>query len=709
MGPHAVGRRRVLDQEDLQGCLRSPVLAQPEKDRAVFHVIRRLLAQPECGLLPEFQRRRAVAFLLETIGGRLGFHEFQSLIDLGRLADQGGEDHDRRKGHGGCLSPVSNGYKASRSITNIVGSASVSIGFFENPSIDQSFLGFPPCHSWYPWSPLPRGFSMRNSNRRATFSALVLSISFQLVGHRCVAQDLPGIDPTALPPRSVPELLPPRPVPEWTRTHFRVGHLPGSPAMADEFVKAGYNVVMLNALGRWDVVGPSARCIRPETRQGGRSVPAHARRKLPRGRGQGDLLHRPGAGAGRQPDVREGPSRTGCASGPTASRTRPPISPTSAAATPTGCSSSSPTSRAKFKADGYWFDGYAPAAPAHLRRGDEEGVPRVLRRPGDPAAAGGRAGPVACSSTRSRSGRRRYLAWHEDYFVKLRRPDARGHPQGEPGGGHLRQPLGQPHLVLIPTCTWASTRSTTPAPSISRRSSCTGTCPAIRSTSSSSTPSCRGSRTSAGRRCWIQPSAHGISGMSSPVEIQLRGLEGTPWGVIPEFVESTGREEYFKLHLANMKAREEWFEKSEAVPYLGIVASEQTRTLYAQRRLPVYFSHTLGAFRAFLEKHVPVRVLTEHDLEDAEPAGRPRAGAAERRLHVAAGGRGGAAVRQGRRRAGRHVRDVAVRRRTIRSAPTSPWPTCSGRSTSARTRVSQRIENLSLTLDGDAPDRRTTR
>ena len=54
-----------------------------------------------------------------------------------------------------------------------------------------------------------------------------------------------------------------------------------------------------------------------------------------------------------------------------------------------------------------------------------------------------------------------------------------------------------------------------------------------------------------------------------------------------------------------MKARDEWFAHSRAVPYLGIVASEQTRTLYAQGALPVYFSHTLGAFRSFMEKHIP--------------------------------------------------------------------------------------------------------
>jgi hypothetical protein len=121
-----------------------------------------------------------------------------------------------------------------------------------------------------------------------------------------------------------------------------------------------------------------------------------------------------------------------------------------------------------------------------------------------------------------------------------------------------------------------------------------------------------------GASVWIQPSAHGISGISSPVEIQLRGLEGLPWGVVPEFVESTGREEYYKLHLANMKEREQWLMKSRAVSYVGIVASEQTRSLTARGALPLYFSHTLGAFKTFLEKHVPVRVLTEHDLEAAD-------------------------------------------------------------------------------------------
>ena len=70
--------------------------------------------------------------------------------------------------------------------------------------------------------------------------------------------------------------------------------------------------------------------------------------------------------------------------------------------------------------------------------------------------------------------------------------------------------------------------------------------------------------------------------------------------------------------MANIKAREKWWEKSEPVPYIGIVASELSRDLYAQGALPVYFSHTLGYFRAILEKHWPIRILTEYDLEDAD-------------------------------------------------------------------------------------------
>jgi hypothetical protein len=101
----------------------------------------------------------------------------------------------------------------------------------------------------------------------------------------------------------------------------------------------------------------------------------------------------------------------------------------------------------------------------------------------------------------------------------------------------------------------------------------------------------------------------------------LRCLEGAPWGVYTEFVENAEREEYYQMYLSHVKAREEWWKQSEAVPYVGLVASEQTRLLVGRDTLPQYFSHTLGAFRALFEAHLPVRVLSEYDLENADLQG----------------------------------------------------------------------------------------
>ena len=76
-----------------------------------------------------------------------------------------------------------------------------------------------------------------------------------------------------------------------------------------------------------------------------------------------------------------------------------------------------------------------------------------------------------------------------------------------------------------------------------------------------------------------------------------------------------------KLHVKNVRAREQWWIGSEPLSYIGILASDQTRTLYARGALPLYVSHVLGAFRALMEAHLPVRLLTDMDLEDAQLAG----------------------------------------------------------------------------------------
>src|SRR5262245_61491693 len=70
---------------------------------------------------------------------------------------------------------------------------------------------------------------------------------------------LPAIDAKGLPPRTIVQAPAERPVPAWLRSNLRIGHLPGyNERMVKEFLKAEFNVVIVNALGKWDRVGPSA-------------------------------------------------------------------------------------------------------------------------------------------------------------------------------------------------------------------------------------------------------------------------------------------------------------------------------------------------------------------------------------------------------------------------------------------------------------------
>ncbi|MCI4318265.1 MAG: hypothetical protein L3J96_06975, partial [Thermoplasmata archaeon] len=230
--------------------------------------------------------------------------------------------------------------------------------------------------------------------------------------------DIPPVDRAGLPPRSVPEPVPVRPVPEWTRTHFRVGHLPGSPAMATEFVKAGYNVVTLNALGRWDAVGPSASLNPPEKVK---EAEGYLREHV-------EKCHKAGAKAifyvgtvqvpvGNPAFVKAHPDWL---------RVRPDGKPDP---TPTFANVRSGYAdwllaqlayvTREFKADGFWFDGYAPP---HLHTYDDA-TRKAFR-----AFSGGREIPLPMSDVPDRSmffdpakdaDVRRYLAWHEDHFVRF--------------------------------------------------------------------------------------------------------------------------------------------------------------------------------------------------------------------------------------------------------------------------------------------------
>jgi len=419
------------------------------------------------------------------------------------------------------------------------------------------------------------------------------------------AAEIAKIDSTDLAPRSLPQRRPMREVPEWLQTNLRVGHLPPDPKMAVEFVKAGYNVVTINVLEKWDIVGPSAN-LYPEKRvkdaeqymrdhverchaAGAKAVFYMGPVQVPNGnpifaKAHPDWLR---INADGQPDAK--PNHANIRSG-YADWLKAQLAYVTR----------------EFKVDGYWFDGYAPV---HLHTYD------AATRDAFRQFSGGKEIPAKFDPVHDPISRQ-YLAWHNDYFVRFadslrdvirkEKPDTviyANHSANRtwyyPDNYMGEYPLDYSSAVDISSVElyWDI-----PGDPLYQQFVYAFM---------------QGITREQGSTVWIQPSAHGVSGISSPVEIQLRGLECTPWGVTPEFVESTGREEYYKLHQANIKAREEWMKKSQAVSYIGIVASEQTRTLYAQAALPAYFAHTLGAFRSFLEKHEPVRILTECDLEDA--------------------------------------------------------------------------------------------
>jgi Beta-galactosidase trimerisation domain len=475
---------------------------------------------------------------------------------------------------------------------------------------------------------------------RRTFTLMLCAVALLTASATSplAAEPISNPDTTGLPPRSVPEARPRRAIPEWVETHKRIGHLPGDLRMSDAFVKAGYNVVTLNVLGRWEVVGPSAGMYPAErVKEAETYMRTHVER-----------CHAAGAKAVFYMGPVQVPSGNEifAKAHPDWLRIKPDGQPD---AVPNFANIRSGYAgwllaqleyvTREFKVDGYWFDGYAPV---HLHTFDPA-TKNAFRE-----FSGGQEIPVKLDPVHDPVAKQ-YLAWHQGYFVdfadRMRDAVRAGNPAAIIYVNHSANRtwyypdmyMGEYPIDYTSAVDVASVELYWDVPGDPLYQQFVYAF-------------MQGITHERGATCWIQPSAHGISGISSRVEIQLRGLEGTPWGVYPEFIESTGREEYYRLHLENMKARDEWFAHSRAIPYLGIVASEQTRTLYAQGALPVYFSHALGAFRAYLEKHLPVRVLTEHDLEDADLQGirvlvlpnvacmSPRAAEVVRRFVAAGGG-----------------------------------------------------------------------
>jgi len=222
------------------------------------------------------------------------------------------------------------------------------------------------------------------------------------------ADEVRNPDTAGLPPRSVAEQVGPRPVPEWVRTHLRVGHLPGSLPMAAEFLKAGYNVVTLNVLGNWEVVGPSAHLYPAERVQAAEQyMRTHVERCHAVGAKAVFYLGPVQVPSGNPIFVKAHPDWL---------RINPDGKPD---AVPNFANIRSGYAdwllkqlayvTRELKVDGYWFDGYAPV---HLHTYDEA-TKKAFRE-----FSGGQEIPTRFDPVRDPTSRL-YLAWHEDHFVKF--------------------------------------------------------------------------------------------------------------------------------------------------------------------------------------------------------------------------------------------------------------------------------------------------
>ena len=202
------------------------------------------------------------------------------------------------------------------------------------------------------------------------------------------AADLPAITVSTdhLPERSLPPALPDRPLPAWLRTHWRVGHLPpGLGRRPQAYARAGYEVITINALRKWDIVGPTASLYPAEEVK---QADLYLRRFV-------DIVH----GARARAVLYIGPVQV------------PLFSPEFVAAHPEWLRinpDGKPDAKPNFanirsgyadwllrqlsfvartyKVDGFWLDGYAPDHLHTYDSADTQRLPEHLRWEGDPPA-----------------------------------------------------------------------------------------------------------------------------------------------------------------------------------------------------------------------------------------------------------------------------------------------------------------------------------
>jgi hypothetical protein len=422
----------------------------------------------------------------------------------------------------------------------------------------------------------------------------------------CLAQ-VPNPSTNGLPAPSLPTGPFLRPPPGWVQTNLQIAHLPPADwRQISSFLEAGYQVVAVNTLAQWDRVGPGSADY---TQNIVTNADAYLRQFV-------SMAHTFGAKAvfyiGPVQSPLQGPQfRT---NHPTWLRVNP-----NGTADPNYVNFRNTnfvnwlTNQLVYLAstygvDGFWFDGYSPDA---LHTYD------IATRNAFKAYSGGIDIP---SNIGIDATSRLYLNWHYAYFADL--------------ADRIKQVIRAAKSDCIVNANYSANRTWYPL------GSPRGEYPAYYA-STVDLPSVelywdtpgdalfqqfvycftQGTSHDRGARVWVQPHAYGTMSTPPALELMLRCLAGAPWGVYAEFVENAEREEFYQSYQAEVARRDTWWKQSQAIPWVGIVASEQTRLMLGTDTCLKYFSHTLGAFKAVFEAHLPVRVLSEYDLENADLQG----------------------------------------------------------------------------------------
>ncbi len=431
-------------------------------------------------------------------------------------------------------------------------------------------------------------------------AALLLSSVLLLAASACQGDG--QISEVGLPPRTLIEPATLRPVPDWVPRNTRPSHLP--PPNWDEIhdhLKAGVTSLCVNMDSRWSKVGPAAYLYDPKVVEEADETMRCFVNEVHAAGARAIFYIGPVHVASWNPEFK--------AAHPDWLRVEPNGKPGDLCNWRSGYGKWLQDQLAyvtrTYKVDGFWFDGYSGWQYSY------DDISKKLFA----EHSGGKEIPIRLDPKDPVS--QEYLKWYWkgyiDFADSLRDVIRKENPDAvifanysacrewyQSGNFTVEYPAAHANAIDLPSIEqyWD-----TPGDALNQQFIAAFT---------------EGVSHNRGSAVWAQPRVHGTEGLAPEVEFRLRYLLGATWGVYTEFVEPTGRRDYLDMWVRDMKSREEWMRDSAPLPWIGIVASEQTKMYYGRMSpLTDYFSHTLGVFRAIMESHRPVRVLTEYDLEDA--------------------------------------------------------------------------------------------